>query len=174
MSDGTGAVLIKEPRERPEDGGEWVKTPLFEQPDRVQQHEFLNELKRPHVPFGVALDAYLLAPEGQDPAMKDRLACHENNFKKAGIPARHLRFLTDLWASERLAWERTRHGFYGQVANHPRCGRNASCGVGVGRGRVFTATLRAKGFSSGRLADPLQTKKIPSKRPSKPRHSVTK
>jgi hypothetical protein len=45
----------------------------------------------------------------------NRLAQYENLFRKAGIPARHLRFLPDLWASERLPWEHTRHGWYGQV-----------------------------------------------------------
>ncbi len=76
-----GSVKIKYPVERSEDG-QWARTPLFELPNRVQQHEFLNELKKPNVPIGVDTNAYFLAPTSEK--MKDRLRCHETNFRKAG------------------------------------------------------------------------------------------
>jgi hypothetical protein len=112
MSD--GSVKIKELVPIPDDG-EWWRPSLFPLPNRVQDHEFQNEMRNPKTPFAVDMHAYLLAPI--DNKMKDRLLCHEQNFRKAGIPARHLRFLTDLWASERLPWERTQHGLYGHVTN---------------------------------------------------------
>lgn len=108
------AVKIKFPKEIPEDGS-WWKSPLFEQTTRVPQHEFLQEQKNPHKPFGVDVNAYLMAPI--DDKMRDRLRHHETNFRKAGIPPRYLEFLPDLFASERLPWERTVHGLYGQVSN---------------------------------------------------------
>jgi hypothetical protein len=109
-----GAVKIKAWEDRPKDG-EWCKSPLFPQTERVQSHEFLNELKAPVNPFAVDMQAYLLAPISN--AFRDRTMLHEQLFRKAGIPARHLQFLPDLWASERLPWERTRHGWYGTVSN---------------------------------------------------------
>jgi len=126
VHDGTDAVKIREPEERPDDG-EWVRTPLDPHPERVQPHEFTNELRHGRPPRGVDVTAYLLAPEGQDPEMQERLRCLETNFRKAGIAARHLRYLPDLWASERLPWEKTRFGWHGQVSGGgeawgPMCG----------------------------------------------------
>jgi hypothetical protein len=111
---GGGAVKIKRWKDRPEDG-EWCKSPLFPQTQRVQSHEFVNELRHPVTPLLVDMQAYLLAPISI--ALRDRIMLHEQLFRKAGIPARHLQFLPDLWASERLPWERTRHGWYGTVSN---------------------------------------------------------
>jgi len=111
---GGGAVKIKPWKDRPEDG-EWCKSSLFPQTERVQSHEFLNELKHPVAPFAVDMSAYLLAPTSN--AFRDRIMTHEQLFRKAGIPARHLQFLPDFYASERLPWERTRHGWYGGVSN---------------------------------------------------------
>ena len=79
LDDGTGATHIKESEPRPEDGGQAVNTPLWELPDRVQQHEFVEDLKKGKPPFGVAMDAYLLAPEGQGPEMKERYALSPYN-----------------------------------------------------------------------------------------------
>mmetsp|Transcript_35183 Transcript_35183/g.45362 ORF Transcript_35183/g.45362 Transcript_35183/m.45362 type:complete len:537 (-) Transcript_35183:43-1653(-) len=112
MSD--GSVKVKELEEIPDDAN-WWEAPLFPQPTRVQDHEFINEMRHPQTPFSVDMNAYMLAPINEE--MKERLEHHENNFRKAGIPARHLRFLTDLYASERLPWERTQHGWYGHVSN---------------------------------------------------------
>eukprot|EP00614_Pseudopedinella_elastica_P010253 CAMPEP_0172595754 /NCGR_PEP_ID=MMETSP1068-20121228/15387_1 /TAXON_ID=35684 /ORGANISM="Pseudopedinella elastica, Strain CCMP716" /LENGTH=545 /DNA_ID=CAMNT_0013394425 /DNA_START=189 /DNA_END=1826 /DNA_ORIENTATION=- len=113
--DEDGCVRITEPEDKPEEGV-WSRTPLYEELQRVQTHEFENELKHPHTPFGVDLSAYLLAPTTE--AFKERLRHHETLFRKAGIPARHLRFLPDLWCSERLPWEYTKQGWYGSVSNH--------------------------------------------------------
>jgi hypothetical protein len=109
-----GAVKVKELDDCPDDGI-LTSTPLFEFPERVQQHEFVDELKRNKIPFGIDPAAYLFAPI--DDKMQNRLRCHETNFRKAGISARHLMFLTDLWASERFPWDSSRFGWHGQVTN---------------------------------------------------------
>ena len=117
-----GAVRVLPTKDKPLEGS-WVETPLCEHQSttdaagnlqRIQLHDFDSELKNPHVPIFVDMHAYLLAPMVNDPKGKKSLRCQESNFRKAGIPARHLRFLGDLWASERSV----------KLGHHRRCRRH--------------------------------------------------
>lgn len=106
-------VHIHRPKERPAEATR-VNPPQHQTVTRVHAFDFEIELKRPPRPFAVDIEDYLQGADEERTMQVDR--CKEI-FRKAGVPARHLQFLTDPMTSERLPWERTKRGFYGAVSN---------------------------------------------------------